>query len=172
MPRFHSALTNRPAGIVSVGVTVTDLPVRTVDVELSMLPLGDRTSPIDRVSLSGGETGYTLGAFTPPSPLIAVWNDVDVIIFSHVAGCDSSFALDLPSHYGQKNSSPMTNPRKAPFETGVISGGRGRRFERLPFPLGCLKQHHATGYNKRKSSQFSDLFSFCEQFVNYCPFNK
>lgn len=110
MLRFHSALTNRLAGVVSVGVTVTDLPVRTVDIELSTLPLGDRTSPADRVSLSRSETGYTLGAFASPSPLIAVWNDVDVVVLSHGAGCFSSFALDLPSHYGHKNSSPMTIP--------------------------------------------------------------
>lgn len=53
--------------------------------QFAIFPLRDRARPVDCFTLGGNDSRYTLGAFTSPSPLIAVRDDVDVIVFGHVA---------------------------------------------------------------------------------------
>jgi len=67
-----------------VTITVTDLAVGPVDEQFSSFALGNRASPVDCIALGGSDSRYTLGAFASPSPLIAVWNDVYLIIFGHI----------------------------------------------------------------------------------------
>lgn len=76
-------------------IAVTDLAVRPVDEKFATLALRNRTSPVYCLALGGNDSRYTLGAFTPPSPLVAMRDDMDVVVFSHNAGCGPSFVLDL-----------------------------------------------------------------------------
>lgn len=83
IPTPGPALARRTAGIIAVRVTVANPAIRTMNKEFSTLPLRDRACSINRAALGGRESGDSLGAFTSPSPLIAVFHDVDVFRISH-----------------------------------------------------------------------------------------
>ena len=83
-----------------MAVAVADLPVGTVDEQLSAFATGNRASPVDCIALGGGGSRDTLGAFASPSPLIAVRDDVDVVVFWHMPVGVPASSLTFRANHG------------------------------------------------------------------------
>ncbi len=64
-------------------VAITDLTIGTVNKQLTSFSSGCFSRLVDCIGLSIRNTGYTLGAFTLPSPVFAMWNHMDVFVISH-----------------------------------------------------------------------------------------